>query len=196
MSAWRRLMSAGGMVFAVLMLTACSSLSPAPATFDLSAASVRASGLRGLVIVARPDALQALSGESILVKDSQGGLSFIGGGQWADRLPELVQARLIHTFENSSDLRTVSRPGAGVAAAYTLATEIRAFQIDAASGHAVVEISARLIAQSSGTVVRAKIFRAAVPASPDDAASAAHGLDQALSGVMTDLVRWTAGARR
>ncbi len=186
----------GSLFIAAGMLASCSS-GPTPATYDLSAASVRSGGaLHGQLVVPRPDAVQALSGENIIVKDNQGGLSFVGGGQWADQLPNLVQTRLIHTFENSSDLRRVSRPGTGVIANYALATEIRSFYIDAASGNAVVEISARLIAERSGSVLRAKIFSAQSPASPGDAGSAARGLDLALSEVMSDIVRWTTGARR
>ena len=64
-----------------------------------------------------------------------GAVSYLGGGQWADRLPRLIQSRLIQTFENSHGFRAVSRPGRCASRPdFQLTTEIRAFQIDAATG--------------------------------------------------------------
>src|SRR5919112_184429 len=65
----------------------------------------------GQVAVAEPAAVQPLESEKIVIKDANGAVAAVGGGQWADRLPRLVQSRLIQTFENSSGLKAVGRPG-------------------------------------------------------------------------------------
>jgi cholesterol transport system auxiliary component len=172
------------------LASACSS-TPAPTTYDLSAPSGRVGrAISGQVLVAEPAAVQALAGQQILVRDETGSISYLGSGQWADTLPRLVQARLIHTFENSSQLRAVARPSSGAVGDVQLISEVRAFQVATPSNEAVVEISAKLVGDQSGRILNGRIFRARVPVAAIDAANAARALDEALSVVMLDVVRW------
>jgi cholesterol transport system auxiliary component len=173
-----------------LVLAGCGG-GPAPTTYDLSAPRDfgRIGGGGGVLIVAQPTAVQALDSDRLIVKDSSGALSFLGGAQWADRVPNLVQTRLIQTFENGSRIAAVGRPGERIVPDFQLNTDIRAFNIDAASGQAVVEITAKLIGDRTGKVQRAKLFSARVPAGAEGA-GAAQALDQALSQVLIQIARW------
>lgn len=173
-----------------LLLAGCGGGS-APTTYDLSAPRDfgRIGGGGGVLIVAQPTAVQALDSDRLIVKDSSGALSFLGGAQWADRVPNLVQTRLIQTFENGSRIAAVGRPGERIVPDFQLNTDIRAFNIDAATGQAVVEITAKLIGDRSGKVQRAKLFSARMPAGADGA-GAAQALDQALSQVLIQIARW------
>lgn len=173
-----------------LLLAGCGGGS-APTTYDLSAPRDfgRIGGGGGVLIVAQPTAVQALDSDRLIVKDSSGALSFLGGAQWADRVPNLVQTRLIQTFENGSRIAAVGRPGERIVPHFQLNTDIRAFNIDAASGQAVVEITAKLIGDRTGKVQRAKLFSARVPAGAEGA-GAAQALDQALSQVLIQIARW------
>lgn len=173
-----------------LLLAGCGG-GAAPTTYDLSAPRDfgRIGGSGGVLIVAEPSTVQALDSDRLIVKDSAGALSFLGGAQWADRVPKLVQTRLIQTFENGSRLAAVGRPGERIVPDLQLNTDIRSFNIDAASGAAVVEITAKLVGDRSGKVQRAKLFSARVPAGADGA-GAARALDQALSQVLIQIARW------
>lgn len=173
---------------------ACSSGS-APTTYDLSAPATRIRGSVGAqVLVAQPAAIQPLSSQQILVKDASGAISNLGGGQWADELPALVQARLINTFENASLLRAVARPSSGAAADVQLVTELRRFEVATPSNEAVVEITAKIVSDQTGRIVAGRIFRAATPVASVDAANAVRALDESLSTVMLDIVRWVSGS--
>ena len=185
-----RLLAPSLVVASALLLAGCGGGS-APTTFDLSAPRDfgRIGGGGGVLIVAQPTAVQALDSDRLIVKDSSGALSFLGGAQWADRVPNLVQTRLIQTFENGSRIAAVGRPGERIVPDFQLNTDIRAFNIDAASGQAVVEITAKLIGDRTGKVQRAKLFSARVPAGADGA-GAAQALDQALSQVLIQIARW------
>ena len=164
----------------------------APTTFDLSAPSDfgRVGGSRATLIVAEPTTVQALDSDRMIVRDGSGSLSFLGGAQWADRVPRLVQTRLIQTFENGSRIGSVSRPGERIVPDLQLNTDIRSFNIDAPSGQAVVEITAKLVGDRNGKIQRAKLFSARVPSAAGDGAAAAQALDRALSQVMIEIVRW------
>ncbi|MGV2978686.1 ABC-type transport auxiliary lipoprotein family protein [Camelimonas sp. ID_303_24] len=179
----------------VLLLAGCGG-GPAPATFDLSAArDFGRIGGGGQLAVTEPVALQPINSERIIVRQGAS-VSFVGGGQWSDKLPALVQARLIQTFENGSRIASVGRPSTLANAGSMLASELRAFEIDAARNMAVVEITARIV-QANGPVSAARIFRAEVPVGGAiDAANASRALDDALQQVMVQIVRWASGGRR
>jgi cholesterol transport system auxiliary component len=184
---FRRL--APAMLLAALA-AACSS-GPAPTTYDLSAPSSRIRGASGVqVLVNEPAALQTLSTQQIVVKDAGGTISFLGEGQWADNLPRLIQTRLINTFENASQIRGVSRPSSGAVADVQLISELRSFEISTPSNEAVVEMSVKIVSDQTGRIARGRIFQARVPAAAVDAGNAARALDEALSVVMLDVVRW------
>jgi cholesterol transport system auxiliary component len=174
-----------------LLLAGCGG-GPTATTFDLSAPRDfgRVGGGAGILAVAEPTTVQTLDSDEIIVKDSAGALSFAGGAKWADRVPKLVQARLIQTFENGGRLASVSRPGERVNPDAQLNTEIRSFNIDTATGSAVVEITAKIVGDTSGRIQRARLFTARVPASAADGPQAAQALDRALSQVLIEIVRW------
>ena len=137
-----------------------------------------------------PVGIQPFEADRIIVREPGGALSFLGGGQWADRLPRLIQTRIIQSLENSGRLRSVSRPGDKVVAEYQLISEIRAFDIQAGTGEAVVDLSLKLVADGTGKVAAARIFTARVPVAKIDAGNSARALDSALVGVLADVVRW------
>jgi len=176
---------------AVLMLAGCGGGS-VPTTYDLSAPRDfgRIGGSGVSLVVAQPTTVQALDSDRLIVKDSSGALSFLGGAQWADSVPKLVQTRLIQTFENGNRLGSVARPGERIVPDAQLNTDIRSFNIDTASGAAVVEITAKLVGDRSGKVQRARLFSARVPAAAGDGGAAAQALDRALSQVLIEIVRW------
>ena len=183
--------SATALMLAVgLFLSGCAG--SVPTTFDLTAPRDvgRGGGSRATLVVQEPTTVQAIDSDRVIVRDSSGALSFVGGAQWADRVPKLVQVRLIQTFENANRLGSVARPGDRITPEVQLLTDIRSFNIDAASGTAVVEISAKLVGDRSGDIRRARLFSARVPAEAVDGAGAAQALDRALSQVLVEIVRW------
>ncbi|MFC6791422.1 ABC-type transport auxiliary lipoprotein family protein [Methylobacterium komagatae] len=163
-----------------------------PLTFDLAAlpAGGRSIASGRAIVVSEPVGIQPFEADRIIVREGAGSLSFLGGGQWADRLPRLIQTRIIQSLENSGRLRSVSRPGDKIAADYQLISEIRAFDIQTATGEAVVDLSLKLVADGTGRVAAARIFTARVPVQKVDASSGAQALDQALVTVLGDIVRW------
>jgi cholesterol transport system auxiliary component len=140
--------------------------------------------------VAQPFAIGVLAGQQISVKDVSGTVSSLGNGQWADELPDLIQSRLIHTFENASFLRAVTRPSSGAVTDAQIVTEIRSFEIATPSSEAVVQISAKVVSEQNGRILAGRIFTSRVPIASIDAPNAARGLDEALSAVMLDIVRF------
>lgn len=180
---------------AMLALVALSGCGTRPVTtFDLTSrtsAQTPAQRAGEALTIVEPVALQSLDGTALVVRGQAGELTMISNAQWADRLPRLVQTRIVRALEDSGRLGRIARPGDGIVTARQLNTELRQFNVDSASGMAVVEISARVVDSLTGRVVRARIFTARVAVSGGvNGATAAVALDAALAEVLTDLVNW------
>jgi cholesterol transport system auxiliary component len=179
---------------ATLPLAACGATGEAPpATFDLSAAreGLRGrAGTGGQLMVEEPSALQVYDSERIVAKSRSQGLTYLPKAQWADRLPRLVQTRMIQTFENSNRFSNIGRPGDDITPDLKLVSEIRAFEADEASRSGIVQLSIKLVSGQSGRIQRGQLFGANAPINTIDGQGTTVALDQALGAVLVDIVSW------
>ena len=183
-----------GLVLAAgLLLAACGG--SAPETYDLSAASVPAAHqLRAQIAIREPLASLDLDSQRILVRTGPETVAYLSDAQWSDRLPTLVQSRLVQTFQNAHLLQSVGRAGGGFTADYSLELDIRAFELDAKSVQANVDIAAKIVDDRGGRIVASRIFKMQVPAAGTSGAQASVALNAALSAVMTQMVAFTAAS--
>jgi len=167
-----------------------------PATaYDLVAAKHfphRSRPARGQLIIAEPTALAPYDSEKIVVRPAPGEAAQLGDAQWEDRLPKLMQARIVQSFENASRLRTVGKPIDKLATDFVLVTELRAFEVSVADGNAVMEIAAKIVRERTGRIMAARVFRVTVPAVSTDGAGAVAALNEAFGKAATQLVLWAA----
>lgn len=180
-----------------LGLTGCALAgSRPPTTYDLVAPRSFAGAAKPApwqLVVYEPTAVHALETDRLMVRPRADQVSYYKGIAWSDRLPRLVQARMIETFQNSGAVRAVSSS----TGQYALVTDLRAFQIDVSSGKAAaeIEIFAKLVNTSSGKVVATKGFSARVPATTDSPGDAIAALNQAFTEVLQDTTAWVASRR-
>jgi cholesterol transport system auxiliary component len=174
------------------LLAACGGSSPPP-TFDLVAPrdQLGARPGRALIVVAEPSALAAIDTNRLIVMTRGGGLAYLGDAQWSDRLPKLVQVRLIQTFENAKRLTAVGRPGDRLLPAAQINSEIRRFGIDESTGDAVIEMSVKIVQDRTGRILAGHIFTRSVPAGGSGGPVAAAALDLAMQEMLREIVRWT-----
>ncbi|MGI6245457.1 MAG: ABC-type transport auxiliary lipoprotein family protein [Pseudochelatococcus sp.] len=176
-----------------LGLTAAACAPRPVTTFDLSSSIAGRGGARAgeALTVMEPVALQSLDSTTIVVRGGGGELTMLGDAQWADRLPRLVQTQLLRAFEDAGRLGKVSRPNDGAVTSRQLNSELRQFNLDSATGEAVVEISVRVVDTLSGNVVRARVFTGRAPVSGAvSGPAAAAALDAALAKVLAEIVGW------
>ena len=187
-----------GVLSLSLLLSACAGLGGGTKvldTYDLAVPTVSEKGVRKTgvqILIAEPQALKALDSESIVVRTSPSAIEYLGGAQWGDRLPKIVQARLVQAFENSGRFGGVGRPGEGLAIDNQIITDIRAFEVGTTgSDIATVEIFAKLLNDRNGVVVAAKVFKNSVSAGsgPD---AFVRALDAAFDATASEIVLWAA----
>lgn len=179
------------------MLTGCALVgggTPALDTFGLTApepATTRST--RRQLLLPEPNALKALDGQNIVVMTSPTMVTYLDGAQWSDRLPALVQSKLLQAFEKAG-IAGVGTPGEGLAIDYQIITDIRAFEIRAqGSETAVVEISARLLNDRNGQVIRQSSFATEVAVAGTGSDAYATSLNAAFEDVAARLVSWALG---
>jgi cholesterol transport system auxiliary component len=176
-----------------LLLTGCGTAltGSKPAALDtvtLSAPSSNATRKsRVQILIAEPKALKIYDSQNIVVATSATGLEYLGGSQWADRLPSLVQGKLAEALQNAG-YSGIGLPGQGLAIDYQLITEIRDFSVRTDGGdRANVEIFVKLLNDRNGDVVASRAFEASALASTGNFPAA---LDAAFAEVSADIVAW------
>ncbi len=184
--------SKGAAATLAALIFALASCGSAPReTFDLSGASKVAGGRLsergGTVEVAEPVALQPVASDRLVIRGASGDLAVLADAQWADRLPRLVEARLITRLRAGG----VDATFPGAVASYRLTSELRRFEIDSAGEIAVVEIAARLSSESNGARRGEAVFVGEAPAPHTLGPDAVRALDAALDQASARLVAWT-----
>jgi cholesterol transport system auxiliary component len=168
--------------------------SPPPDTYGLSAApAVSGKNARNRqILIDEPTALKALDSERIVIRPTPSAIEYLAQSQWSDRLPKIVQDKLVQAFENSGRVGGVGRPGEGLAIDFKIITAIRAFEIKADAGElAVVEISAKVLNDRNGVIAATNVFRATSPVTGSGNAAYVQSLDRAFEIVVAEIVGWT-----
>ena len=164
-------------------------------TFDLSVSPAPVTQARSLksrqLLVAEPTALKALDSENIVVRLSNSEVQYLAKSQWSDRLPRMVQSKLVEAFQDTGRLGGVGRPGQGLAIDYQVVTDIRAFEVDTKNNVANVEISVQLLNDRNGTVRAQDVFRASARVSGTGNANFVKALDSAFAAASREIVAWT-----
>jgi cholesterol transport system auxiliary component len=190
-----------GLIALSLMLGGCAAIpgfGPPPVdAYDLSAPLVAQAGprlARRQILVPEPTALKILDGEDIVIRTGSGAVQLLGGARWSDRLPRLVQSRLIQAYERTGRLGGVGRPGDGLAIDYQVIVEIRAFEVQVGSSQAHVELFVRVLDDRNGQVRASRSFVATAPMLANGEEAYVAALDQAFNAVVAQIVNWSTSA--
>lgn len=142
------------------------------------------------ILVPEPAAVKTVDSDRIVVHTGSR-VSYYPGAQWPDRLPKVLQNKLIAALEQLPRARAVGRPGEGLSVDYQVLTEVRTFAYDASGHSATVEIFAKILNDRNGRVVGSQFFVAAIPVEQDSAEAVVAGLDFALHTVLGEIVAWS-----
>lgn len=174
------------------LLTGCGSQANND-TFDLSLTPVaQGPAAKGKqILVPEPTAVKMLDSDQVVVRVSASEVQYLANSRWGDRLPRLVQSKLVEAFENSGRLGGVGKPGQGLAIDYQVVTDIRSFEVTTGGARfATVEISAKLLNDRNGSVRAQSVFKSSVPVSGTENRRFIEALDKAFAKVGGDIVDW------
>jgi cholesterol transport system auxiliary component len=182
-------------------VTGCASLlglSPAPHLYRLTPKSSYPANLPHpsvQLLVDVPLAPAGLDTGRIALSRSAVSIDYFADSEWIDRVPLMVQTALLDSFENSKAITAIDREAVGLRADLILRTEIRHFEAVYNSPNGAPEvwvaISTRLVNPSGRDIVANASFERRQQAKSNDIAQIVLAFDEALGGVMEDIVVWT-----
>lgn len=170
---------------AALLLHGCAR--PARETFDLIGLPRAHAAAGGPALSVRePSAVAPTSTDRVVVREPDASVSVLPGVQWSERLPDLLQNRMIGALQRAGVSAARISPGAN----RTLTTDVRRFEIDVARNVAVVEIAAQILDDATGKARAAQTFAAETPAPEHTGAPAVHALADAAAQALTRMAAW------
>ena len=148
------------------------------------------------LLVDVPLAPAGLDTARIALSRSAVSIDYFADSEWTDRLPLLVQTALLESFENGAALTAIDRESIGLRADFILKTEIRHFEAvyDSPDGppNVWVTIIVRLVNPSGREIVAQASFQRHELAAANEIPPIVLAFDEALGGVMEDIIVWTA----
>ncbi len=144
--------------------------------------------------ITRPISNTFLDSNRIVVRPESNILKVYQAANWSDTLPDLVQEKLLETFENSGKIKAVSRQNSGVPAEVALLLDIRQFEAVYLSGqkkpNVLIQIHAKLLEYPSNRVITSKTFNADVATSSKDIPDVVQAFETGLNTVNQEIVGW------
>jgi cholesterol transport system auxiliary component len=144
------------------------------------------------LLVDEPLAPAGLDKSRIALTRSPVSIDYFADSEWTDRVPLLVQTAILQSFENSRAVTAIDRESVGLRADFILRPEIRHFEAvyDSSDGppEIWVAINVKLVNPSSRDVVAQTLFERRERASANDVPSIVSAFDEALGGVMKEIV--------
>jgi cholesterol transport system auxiliary component len=175
-----------------LGLGACASIIPkTPDTiYDLAAPQRINSpaGTRLQILVPEPGALKSLDTERIAARPTDIEYAYLPGAVWSDRLPKLLQTRLMETLQNTGRVKAVGVPGQGLLIDYQIVMDVRAFEIS--DGDAIASFSVKLMNDRNGRVRGTRIVEARAPVSGSANSDYVGALNAAMDKAFDEIAGW------
>jgi cholesterol transport system auxiliary component len=184
-----------------LALAGCASLfgvGPAPHLYRVTPKSTYPANLSHppvQILVDVPFTPSGLDTARIALSRTAVSIDYFADSEWTDRVPLLVQTALLESFENSKAITAIDRESVGLRADFILKTEIRHFEAlyDSPNGapDVWVAIIVRLVNPSGRDIVAQALFERHERAKANEIPQIVLAFDDALGGVMEDIVVWT-----
>ncbi len=194
----RGLITATTIALSSVMLGGClGSNAVPPATYDLVAPKIMTltapRPAKFQLVINEPGAVRSLETDRIMVKSGPQ-VAYYKGAAWSDRLPRLMQARMVEAFQNAGLVSAVGSRSDRLDADYELSTQVQAFQVNVDQGQSQAHASlyVKIIDGDNGRMVASRGFEASVGTSSKDVDEMVVSLNQAFDKVLREVVPWVA----
>jgi cholesterol transport system auxiliary component len=194
----RGLITATTLALSGVMLGGClGSNAVPPATYDLVAPKVMTltapRPAKFQLVINEPGTVRSLETDRIMVK-SGARVAYYKNAAWSDRLPRLMQARMVEAFQNTGLVKAVGSRSDRLDADFELSTQVQAFQINVNQGQAeaYANLYVKVIDGNNGRMVASRGFEARVSTSSKDVEEMVISLNQAFDKVLREVVPWVA----
>lgn len=145
------------------------------------------------LLVETPRASSALDTAHIAVMPSAGVLEIYPAARWRDPAPSLLRSLIVQAFDDSGRIVGVSGATAGLSAEYSLAIDVRDFQVELVGGsaHAAIRLNAKIFDQQRNRIIATRAFAIETPTATTDISSSVGAFERALNELLPQIVDWT-----
>jgi cholesterol transport system auxiliary component len=185
----------------VVSLAGCSVLPDPPAAqiYRLSSLSddpPNGPSLHKRLVIDVPSASESLDTDRIALTRNRTRFDYYADSIWTDRVPVLLQGRLIEAFENDGHIAEVGRDASALTPDYLLETEIRDFEAryggpDGQPPAVAVALVLSLVRMPDRQMAGQTLITATASAARNDLDSIVEAFDVAVGKAMTGSVAWT-----
>lgn len=198
------------LLLSAILLVGCNGLlpgsGPPPKLYRLTPKSTFEPNIPSVewqLVISPPAAQGAIDTTRIALAPSATRIQYYADAGWTDRMPLMLQALILESFENSDRIVAVGRRAIGLRSDYELRVDVREFQAEyynhpgqpqacaAAPVCVDVVVNAKLIYTPRRTIVATRDFAGYAPSQIDDLVNIVEAFDVALGGVLKDVVGWT-----
>jgi len=146
------------------------------------------------MVVENPTAPSSLNSNRIIYQKLNSPIqSYYENLIWQDRLPNVLQNKIIAAFDEAAITTGVARPAMGLKADYMMQIAVDDFQIEYIGKHSPqthIRLSIKMIRMPSRTIKRYKVFDNKVTATDDNINAIAKAFNQNLSQIINELAVW------
>lgn len=197
---------------ALLLLAGCGDIlpkpAPPPALYRLTAAADFPAGVPMAptqLAIEAPTAEAALDTTRIALSRSPTTLDYFADAAWTDRLPVVLQARLLDSFDNAHRLVALAGAAGAAQTDAILTIELRHFEAQYGAAQAGagaagasappqwrIELTADLIGAADRKVIAMRTFDASAPVPQNNMTAIVATADEVWRRVATQIVDWAA----
>ena len=178
------------LLFLLLSIGGCALFQPSIPrdTYELSSPLdfVDSSSTGKHILVRSPESLRSLDSDRLIIRRG-GEITYLSGFQWSDRVPRMLQMKLVESFENSGYFGGVGISGDGLTFDYHLVMVLRRFEVS--DGSARIEISAKLYDRLGSGIIASDVFEVSSIVG-SGSSSYVSGFDAAFGELSQNLATW------
>jgi cholesterol transport system auxiliary component len=147
------------------------------------------------LLVEPPAASAAIDTDRILVMPSPLQVQYLPGARWVDSAPDLMQALIVETLQNTGAFRFVTRTTTGPFPDYTLLGELLEFQAEATGDPQVplqvrVTMSLALVREDDRAIVSSRRVTASRAVASGQTSDVVTAFDAATDQVLAETAAW------
>ena len=143
------------------------------------------------ITIAEPTVQLAYNTDKIMIQAKKGQTTFYPNGRWSDNLPNLVQSKIVQSFENAGLGDKISKPSFGDENGQKLMIDVRQFHIHQGETAMAKVIFFAKLSNPDGKVIKTKLISTTAPVTGEDEPAATKALSKAFQKNIETLMKWS-----
>jgi phospholipid/cholesterol/gamma-HCH transport system substrate-binding protein len=143
------------------------------------------------LVVGEPTVVLSLNSDKVFQQIKDGSWVPFADARWSDNLPNLIQTKIIQSFENAGLIGAVLRPADALDPQFRLITDIRTFHFQKTESPLIVFDLVAKIVDRDGVIVSSRRFRLESPVAILNEQEVIKAFGKVFSSVVKELVNWS-----